>query len=119
MVAPGNVLFITLDQWRGDCLSAAGHPLVQTPTLDRLAARGVRFANHWANIAPCGPSRATIHTGMYAQNHRSVLNGTPLDDRFTNTARQAAPGRVRAGAVRLHRHVRSTPAPCSTPMTPG
>ncbi len=89
MAAPGNVLFITLDQWRGDCLSVAGHPLVRTPTLDRLAARGVRFADHWANIAPCGPSRATLHTGMYAQNHRSVLNGTPLDDRFTNTARQA------------------------------
>lgn len=85
----GNVLFITVDQWRGDCLSSAGHAVVRTPTLDRLAARGVRFANHWANIAPCGPSRATLHTGMYAQNHRSVLNGTPLDDRFTNTARQA------------------------------
>ena len=85
----GNVLFITVDQWRGDCLSAAGHPVVQTPNFDRLAARGVRFARHWANIAPCGPSRATLHTGMYAQNHRSVLNGTPLDDRFTNTAREA------------------------------
>lgn len=84
-----NVLYITVDQWRGDCLSAAGHPVVQTPTLDALAARGVRFASHWANTAPCGPSRATLHTGMYAQNHRSVLNGTPLDDRFTNTARQA------------------------------
>ena len=89
MTSRGNVLFITVDQWRGDCLSAAGHPVVKTPTLDRLAARGVRFANHWANTAPCGPSRATLHTGMYAQNHRSVLNGTPLDDRFTNTAREA------------------------------
>lgn len=85
----GNVLYLTVDQWRGDCLSAAGHPLVRTPTLDRLAARGVRFANHWANTAPCGPSRATLHTGMYAQNHRSVLNGTPLDARFTNVALEA------------------------------
>jgi arylsulfatase A-like enzyme len=89
MAPQGNVLYITLDQWRGDCLSSAGHPLVRTPTLDRLAAKGVRFANHWANIAPCGPSRCTMHTGMYAQNHRAVLNGSPLDDRFTNTARQA------------------------------
>lgn len=89
MASPGNVLFITVDQWRGDCLGVAGHPVVETPTLDRLAARGVRFAGHWANTAPCGPSRATLHTGMYAQNHRSVLNGTPLDDRFTNTAREA------------------------------
>lgn len=90
MAPRGNVLFITVDQWRGDCLSIAGHPVVETPTLDGLARRGVRFANHWANIAPCGPSRATLHTGMYALNHRSVLNGTPLDDRFTNTAREAA-----------------------------
>lgn len=37
----GNVLYLTVDQWRGDCLSAAGHPVVQTPNLDRLAARGV------------------------------------------------------------------------------
>ena len=94
-MARGNVLYITVDQWRGDCLSAAGHPLVETPTLDALAARGVRFADHWANTAPCGPSRTTLHTGMYAQNHRSVLNGTPLDDRFTNVALEAR----RAGYV--------------------
>jgi arylsulfatase A-like enzyme len=83
---PGNVLFITVDQWRGDCLSVAGHPVVETPTLDRLAASGVRFANHWANAAPCGPSRACLYTGTYLHHHRSVQNGTPLDARFTNVA---------------------------------
>ena len=36
-----NVLLITLDQFRGDCLSAAGHPVVRTPSLDRLASEGV------------------------------------------------------------------------------
>lgn len=84
-----NVLFITVDQWRGDCLSAAGHPVVRTPTLDALAARGVRFANHWSVTAPCGPSRASLHLGLYAMNHRSVGNGTPLDARFTNLALEA------------------------------
>lgn len=84
-----NVLYITVDQWRGDCLGSAGHPVVRTPALDRLAARGVRFANHWSVTAPCGPSRASLHTGMYAMNHRSVSNGTPLDDRFPNIAREA------------------------------
>ncbi len=83
-----NVLHITVDQWRGDCLSVAAHPVVQTPNLDRLAGRGVRFANHWSVAAPCGPSRASLHTGMYTMNHRSVSNGTPLDDRFTNIARE-------------------------------
>jgi arylsulfatase A-like enzyme len=81
-----SVLFITLDQWRGDCLSALGHPVVQTPVLDALAARGVLFANHWANAAPCGPSRACLYTGTYQHRNRSILNGTPLDARFTNVA---------------------------------
>ena len=87
--AAGNVLFITVDQWRGDCLSALGHPVVETPALDALAARGVLFANHWANAAPCGPSRACLYTGTYLHHNRSILNGTPLDDRFTNVARLA------------------------------
>jgi arylsulfatase A-like enzyme len=81
-----NVLFITVDQWRGDGLSALGHPLLTTPTLDRLAAGGTLFANHWANAAPCGPSRACLYTGTYLHHNRSVLNGTPLDARFTNIA---------------------------------
>jgi arylsulfatase A-like enzyme len=86
--APGdlNVLFVTADQWRGDCLGAAGHPVVRTPNLDRLAAGGVSFRRHFAQAAPCGPSRASLYTGMYLMNHRSVLNGTPLDARHTNVA---------------------------------
>ena len=86
MPSARNVLFITLDQWRGDCLSALGHPVLETPTLDALAGRGVLFANHWANAAPCGPSRACLYTGTYQHRNRSVLNGTPLDARFTNVA---------------------------------
>jgi len=84
-----NVLFITADQWRGDCLSAAAHPVVRTPNLDRLAAGGVSFRRHFAQAAPCGPSRASLYTGMYLMNHRSALNGTPLDDRHDNVARVA------------------------------
>ncbi|HWD54223.1 MAG TPA: sulfatase-like hydrolase/transferase [Acidimicrobiales bacterium] len=86
MPSARNVLFITLDQWRGDCLSALDHPVLETPALDGLAARGVLFANHWANAAPCGPSRACLYTGTYLHRNRSVLNGTPLDARFTNVA---------------------------------
>jgi arylsulfatase A-like enzyme len=88
-VPPPNVLFVTADQWRGDCLGAAGHPVVRTPNLDRLAAGGVSFRRHFAQAAPCGPSRASLYTGMYMMNHRSVLNGTPLDARHTNVALEA------------------------------
>jgi arylsulfatase A-like enzyme len=84
-----NVLFVTADQWRGDSLSCAGHPVVRTPNLDRLAASGVRFARHFAQAAPCGPSRASLYTGMYLMNHRSATNGTPLDARHTNIALEA------------------------------
>jgi arylsulfatase A-like enzyme len=81
-----NILFITADQWRGECLSLLAHPVVKTPSLDALAAEGVLFRRHFAQCAPCGPSRASIYTGMYLQNHRSVDNGTPLDARHTNVA---------------------------------
>jgi arylsulfatase A-like enzyme len=81
-----NVLLITLDQFRGDCLSAAGHPVVRTPHLDALAAEGVHFARHSSQCAPCGPGRASLYTGMYQFNHRVVANGTPLDRRFDNVA---------------------------------
>lgn len=86
MQRPRNILFITGDQWRAECLSALAHPVVRTPNLDALAADGVLFTQHYAQASPCGPSRACLLTGMYLQNHRSCVNGTPLDARFTNLA---------------------------------
>src|SRR4029450_3173983 len=82
-----NVLLITLDQFRGDCLSARGHPVVRTPNLDALAAAGVRFDRHYSQSSPCSPGRACLYTGTYQLNNRVVGNGTPLDDRFDNVAR--------------------------------
>lgn len=84
-----NVLLIMLDQWRADCLSVMGHPCLRTPHLDRLAAEGVLFRRHYTQASPCGPARASLLTGLYAHNHRSVRNGVPLDDRHTNIAREA------------------------------
>lgn len=84
-----NVLFITGDQWRGDTLGAVGHPCIQTPNLDRLAASGTLFRNHFTQATPCGPARASLLTGLYLMNHRSVVNGTPLDARHPNLAREA------------------------------
>ena len=40
---PPNLLFITADQLRHDCLGCAGHELVRSAAIDSLAARGVRF----------------------------------------------------------------------------
>ena len=81
-----KVLFISADQWRGDCLSALRHPCVRTPHLDALTAEGVLFRNHYCQASPCGPARTSMLTGTYMMNHRSLRNGTPLDSRFTNIA---------------------------------
>lgn len=84
-----NILFITADQWRGDCLGLAGHPVVKTPNADALAAGGTAFVNHYAAAAPCSPARAAMYTGLWQMNNRAVANGTPLDHRFDNMARAA------------------------------
>ena len=84
--APRNILLICVDQWRGDTLRALGHPIIRTPTIDRLCAEGVTFARHYTQGIPCGPARASMHTGMYTMNHRVVQNRTPLDAGFTNLA---------------------------------
>ena len=84
-----NVLFITADQWRGDCLSAYGHACLRTPNLDALAADGVLFRRHYSQATPCAPGRASLYTGMYLHNHRVVVNGTPLDARHSNVALEA------------------------------
>ncbi len=104
-----NVLLITLDQYRGDALGCAGHPIVRTPNLDALAADGVRFANHFSQAAPCSPGRAALYTGTYQMTNRVVANGTPLDERFDNVARAARRAGYRPDAVRLHRPGRRPP----------
>lgn len=81
-----NILFITADQWRGDCMTLLGHPHVKTPNLDALAREGLLFAEHYAQATPCAPSRSSMHTGMYMQSNRCVVNGAPLDSRFSNWA---------------------------------
>jgi arylsulfatase A-like enzyme len=50
-----NVLLISCDQWRGDCVSAVGHEVVKTPNADALAAEGVLFRQHFGGAAPCSP----------------------------------------------------------------
>ena len=86
MPAIENVLFIVVDQWRGDTISFLGHPCVKTPNLDALCRDGVTFRNHYVQGAPCAPARASLLTGQYMMTHRVVQNGIPMDARHNNLA---------------------------------
>ena len=70
-----NILFILTDQWRGDCLSWNGHPVVETPHLDHLAARGINFTQAYASCPVCVAARATIMTGLAPKRHGYLSNG--------------------------------------------
>lgn len=73
-----NILFIMYDQLRFDYLSCAGHPHLQTPNFDRVAAMGVRFTNAYVQSPICGSSRMSFYTGRYVSSHGAQWNGFPL-----------------------------------------
>ena len=65
-----NILFLFADDQRYDTLGCSGHPIVQTPTIDRLAAQGVRFSNAHVTTAVCWVSRAVVLTGQWQRKRR-------------------------------------------------
>jgi len=75
---PKNILFIMCDQLRWDYLGCTGHPALDTPHIDALAARGVRFTRAYVQSPVCGPSRMSFYTGRYVSSHGSTMNGAPL-----------------------------------------
>src|SRR4051812_20098563 len=69
-----NILLVHADQHRYDCLGAAGHPLIQTPSLDRLAREGVHFTHAFTPIPVCTPARASLLTGCWPSRHGFIAN---------------------------------------------
>ncbi|MDF2713150.1 MAG: arylsulfatase [Paenibacillus sp.] len=59
-----HIILISVDQMRADWMGCAGHPIVQTPHIDNMARRGVRFEQAYSPTPICIPARATIMTGL-------------------------------------------------------
>jgi len=64
-----NFLVIMCDQFRGDALGVEGHPAVQTPNLDALAASGVRFEHAYTPSPACIPARRSFMSGQFPATH--------------------------------------------------
>ncbi|MBN2711580.1 MAG: sulfatase-like hydrolase/transferase, partial [Planctomycetes bacterium] len=58
-----KTIFLIMDSLNRHYMSAYGDDRIKTPNLDRLAARGVVFDNHWSGSLPCMPARREIMTG--------------------------------------------------------
>ena len=69
-----NILMIVADQHRWDCLGASGHPFLQTPHLDSLAASGVMFTHAFTSSPICGPARNSLLHGVWPCRHLSIAN---------------------------------------------
>ena len=74
---PGNLLVIMSDEHQARAMGCAGHPLVKTPHLDRLAAAGIRFTNAYTPSPICVPARAAFATGRYVHQNRLWDNAMP------------------------------------------
>ncbi|HYF49043.1 MAG TPA: sulfatase-like hydrolase/transferase [Planctomycetota bacterium] len=73
-----NVLLIVADHWFGSLLGCAGHPAIQTPTLDQLAANGTRFTRAYSESPVCGPARRCLMTGTSPRVHGDRLFKFPV-----------------------------------------
>jgi len=73
-----NIIFLLTDDQRNDTLGCAGHPIIKTPNIDRLAQAGVRFENTFVVGPICGASRASIFTGLHERTHGFTFNKPPV-----------------------------------------
>jgi len=98
-----NLLFIISDEHQARALSSAGHPIVQTPHIDGLASRGVRFENCYTSCPICVPARASLATGQYTHSIGYWDNAMAYDGKLRSWAHILAENGIRVDSVgKLH-----------------
>ena len=87
MSARPNFLIFVVDQMRADWLGCSGHPVVQTPNIDTIAAAGTRFEDFHVALPVCMPNRSTIMTGRMPSAHGVIFNDRSLEPTETTFVR--------------------------------
>ncbi len=75
-----NIIYIMMDEWGYFEWSGMGHPILQTPNIDKMASEGMRFTQFLAGGNVCAPTRSTLMTGQHTGHTtvRSNGGGMPL-----------------------------------------
>jgi arylsulfatase A-like enzyme len=94
-----NFLVLVTDQQRADWLGCYGHPVLRTPHIDALAARGTRFEDFHTAMPVCMPNRASLLTGRYPSVHGLRSNGCVLSQRANTFVDVLAAGGYRTAAI--------------------
>ncbi|WP_222707980.1 arylsulfatase [Algibacter pacificus] len=85
LAAKPNIIFILADDLGYGDVGFNGQDKIKTPNIDKLAANGMIFTNHYSGSSVCGPSRAVLMTGKHTGhstvrgNPRWTASGTPVD----------------------------------------
>jgi choline-sulfatase len=105
-----NLLFIISDEHQAGALSCAGHPIVKTPNIDRLAALGTRFTAAYTPCPICVPARASLATGRYVHDIRYWDNAMGYDGRVPGWGVRLQSAKVRVESIgKLHYSNESEP----------
>ena len=81
-----NFLLLYADDQRNHTLGCAGHPIVKTPNIDRLANQGVRFKNAYVTTSTCWVGRASLFTGCYERKHLYKVSSGSLNSDLCNSS---------------------------------
>lgn len=106
-----NILLIVSDDHAASVLGGEGHPVVETPHLDRLAKEGVLFEDSFTTTSLCSPGRASLLTGRYARAHGVITNADALPKRIPNLASLLGAAGYATGYVGKHHLGGSAPHP--------
>lgn len=101
-----NVVLITVDQMRRDCMGISGNPVVETPNLDSMRWKGFQFTNAYSATPSCIPARAALMTGQSQRRHGRVgyQEGITWDYIHTLAGEFAASGYHTQCVGKMHVH---------------